>query len=137
MQLLCRLTAYILVLSVDLVELTQGKVLGILEAGIIMTIIIKMVEEAMKMKMHGTKTLVPIMTILVTQRMVADQEAKVMDLVETKVDPVVPKDVVEEIAAQEVEWEVVVPRSEEHMPTLYPTRKSHSPVTVSHKILFC
>ena len=118
-------------------ELTQGKVLGILEAGIIMTIIIKMVEEAMKMKMHGTKTLVPIMTILVTQRMVADQEAKVMDLVETKVDPVVPKDVVEEIAAQEVEWEVVVPRSEEHMPTLYPTRKSHSPVTVSHKILFC
>ena len=137
MQLLCRLTAYILVLSVDLVELTQGKVLGILEAGIIMTIIIKMVEEAMKMKMHGTKTLVPIMTILVTQRMVADQEAKVMDLVETEVDPVVPKDVVEEIAAQEVEWEVVVPRSEEHMPTLYPTRKSHSPVTVSHKILFC
>ena len=137
MQLLCRLTAYILVLSVDLVELTQGKVLGILEAGIIMTIIIKMVEEAMKMKMHGTKTLVPIMTILVTQLMVADQEAKVMDLVETKVDPVVPKDVVEEIAAQEVEWEVVVPRSEEHMPTLYPTRKSHSPVTVSHKILFC
>ena len=137
MQLLCRLTAYILVLSVDLVELTQGKVLGILEAGIIMTIIIKMVEEAMKMKMHGTKTLVPIMTILVTQLMVADQEVKVMDRVETKVDQVVQKDVVEGIAAQEVEWEVVVPRSEEHMPTLYPTRKSHSPVTVSHKILFC
>ena len=115
---------------------TQGKVSEILEAGIIMTIIIKMVEEAMKMKMHGTKTLVRIMMILVTQRMVVDQEVKVMDLVETKVDLVAPKAVVEGTAAQEVEWEVVVPRSEEHMPTLYPTRKSHSPVTVSHKILF-
>ena len=136
MQSQSRYTAYVLVRSVDLVGQTQGKVSEILEAGIIMTIIIKMVEEAMKMKMHGTKTLVPIMTILVTQRMEVDQEVKVMDLVETKVDLVAPKAVVEGIAAQEVEWEVVVPRSEEHMPTLYPTRKSHSPVTVSHKILF-
>ena len=115
---------------------TPGKVFEILEAGIIMTIIIKMVEEAMKMKMHGTKTLVPIMTILVTQPMVVDQEVKVMDLVETKVDLVGPKAVVDEIAAQEAEWEVVVPRSEEHMLTLYQTQKSHSPVTVSRKTLF-
>ena len=136
MQSQSRYTAYVLVRSVDLVGQTQGKVSEILEAGIIMTIIIKMVEEAMKMKMHGTKTLAPIMTILVTQRMVVDQEVKVMDLVETKVDQAAPKAVVEEIAAQEVEWGVIVPRSEEHMPTLYPTRKSHSPVTVSRKILF-
>ena len=136
MQLLSRYMAYVLALSVDQVGLTQGKAFVILVVGIIMTVIIKMVEEATRMRMHGIKIQVPIMTILVTQRMVVDQEVKVMDLVETKVDPVAPKAVVDEIAAQEVEWEVVVPRSEEHMPTLYPTRKSHSPVTVSHKILF-
>merc|ERR1712126_777213 len=74
------------------------------------------------------------MTTLVTQPMVVDQEVKVMDLVETKVDPVGPKAVVDEIAAQEVELEVVVPRSEEHMLTLYQTQKSHSPVTFAEPI---
>ena len=116
--------------------LTQGKAFVILEGGIIMTVIIKMVEGATRMRMHGIKIQVPIMTILVTQPMVVDQEVKVMDLVETKVDPVAPKVVVDEIAAQEVEWEVVVPRSEEHMLTLYQTQKSHSPVTVSRKTIF-
>ena len=136
MQLLSRYMAYVLALSVDQVGLTQGKAFVILVVGIIMTVIIKMVEEATRMRMHGIKIQVPIMTILVTQPMVVDQEVKVMDLVETKVDLVAPKAVVEGTAAQEVEWEVVVPRSEEHMLTLYQTQKSHSPVTVSHKILF-
>ena len=136
MQLLSRYMAYVLALSVDQVGLTQGKAFVILVVGIIMTVIIKMVEEATRMRMHGIKIQVPTTTILVTQPMVVDQEVKVMDLVETKVDPVGPKAVVDEIAAQEVEWEVVVPRSEEHMLTLYQTQKSHSPVTVSRKTIF-
>ena len=122
-----------IVLLEDLVVQIQEKDFEIPADGTIMITIciIKAEKEAMKMKTLGIKILDLIMMTLAMQHMEVDQEVKAMEVVEVKVDLVDRRDVVEEIAVQEVVWEEIVPRNDGHMRMPYPTRKSPFRVTVS------
>ena len=98
-----------------------------------MLTIMHMVKKVMKMKNLGTRTQGQISMTLATKPMEAGRGAKAMAVVKIKVATAARRaEVVVVAETQEEEWEEVVLQNEERTPIIYPIRKSHFHVTVSH-----
>ena len=125
------LPCYILVRLVAQVEPILGKGSEIPVGG--MLTIMHMVKKVMKMKNLGTRTQGQISMTLATKPMEAGRGAKAMAVVKIKVATAARRaEVVVVAETQEEEWEEVVLQNEERTPIIYPIRKSHFHVTVSH-----
>ena len=127
----------LLLLVVQAVQI-RGKDFETLEAGTLMitTCMVKKVALGItKMKSNGIKILDQIMTILATLHMEVGPEEKTMEVLEIKVEIVVPRGeaVVVDVAQEEV-WVEVVLLNEEHTQTTYRIRKNRFHVTVSNTI---